>query len=71
MLDISEADIRELQRFTFDSEVSVLVVWIDQGIGCFEYAIERMGSIVEVSDQGYGTQAAAMRDGLSHLLGDL
>lgn len=68
-MDISEANIRELQRFTFDSEVSVLVVWVDQGIGCFEYAIERMGAIVEVSDRGYGSQAAAMRGGLSFLLG--
>lgn len=58
------------QSVRVDSNTLVVAAWVDQGVGFYEYAIEKDGAIVEVSDCQYGSDVAALRDGLSYWLGD-
>lgn len=60
-----------MQSVRFDSETVVLAVWFAEGSGFHEYAVEKGGVVLEVSANQYGSDCAALRDGLSHVLGDL
>lgn len=64
-------DLEEQARFQVDADESVLVVWVGGDVGCHEFAIERQGEIVELSQRGYAHPATALRDGLSYWLGDV
>jgi len=61
-------DHMEYERFLFDSVTSVLVVFVSQGAGCWEFVIESSGQRSFISDRGYGSHPAAMRGGLTYLL---
>lgn len=59
------------EAVTVDEGARVLVVWFSEGDGFFEFAVEKDGSTLEVSDKQYGNPVAALRDGLSYWLGDI
>lgn len=46
----------------------VMAVWIDQGAGYWEFVVEVEGGIVELSDQMFGSEVAALRAGLNYWL---
>lgn len=60
-----------VESVSVDAATRVLVAWVDQGSGFYEFSIEKGGDVLEVSDRQYGNPVAALRDGLSSWLGDL
>lgn len=53
-----------------DMQTRVLVAYVDQGAGFYEFSIEKAGQVVEFSNAQYGNPIAALRDGLSAWLGE-
>ena len=53
-----------------DMQTRVLVAYVDQGAGFYEFSIEKAGQVGEFSNAQYGNSIAALRDGLSAWLGD-
>lgn len=64
-------NIHIIQSVPVDMGTAVVALWIDEGVGFYEFGIQKDGEIREVSNNQYGHPVAALRDGLSFYLGDL
>lgn len=59
-----ELSFEVFESVNVDEGTRVLVIWFREGVGCFEFAIEKDGSTVEVSNKQYVDSVLALQDGL-------